>query len=231
MHWSRRALFGVVLAAGLAAPAAQAFPHIEAALAVEPSVASVGMTVNVTLSITNTGGDPMTLVNPFLSITAGDNLVSIVSNPWQSASAYLGPGIALSYTWTLIVLAQGTVNLTGWAAGYVNGNPTSFTSTAILVIPGPSSPPIRILNNRLRPGKTATVVLHGSPGKAVTLVVHDQAGRPLGPIGLGAVGLDAAGNGSFRFDGTVAGNRLATGVYWIVASGAVSAKAPGMVTK
>ena len=231
IHRNRRTLCVIALAAGLAAPAAQAFTHIEAALAVEPSVARIGMTVNVTLTITNTGGDPMTLVNPFLSITSGDTLVSLASVPWQSASAYLGLGMALSYTWTLSVLAQGTVNLTGWAAGYVNGQPTSFTSTAILVIPGPTSPAIRILNNVLRPGKTSTIVLHGTPGRAISLVVHDGAGRPLGPIGLGAVALDAAGNGSFRFDGTVDGKRLDPGVYWIVTSGSASAKAPVLVSK
>jgi hypothetical protein len=215
-----------MVAAGMAGSAAYGLDPVQASLAVEPSVAQVGMTVNVTLTVTNVGGLPFTDVNPFISVTAGATLVTLTSNPWLSASQYLPPGGSIRFTWTFSVSATGTVNLTAWASGYINNQPVSYASTAILVIPGPTSPTIRILNNAMRDSRPATVVLHGTPGKAVTLLLYDQAGRPLGPIGLGTVTLDAAGNGSARFDGRVQGTRLTTGVYWIVATGGASAKAP-----
>jgi len=220
-----------MLAAGLAGAAARgrAVP-VEAALALEPCVASIGDSVGVALTVTNTGTDAFSLVNPWLDMTSGAGLVTITAVPYQSASLYLPPGASAAFTWTLTVSGTGTVMLTGRAVGYINSQPYTAASSAILVIPVPSQPAIRVLNNVLRPGRTATIVLRGTASGAVTLVVYDESGAPLGPAAAGTVALDKNGYGSVRFDGAVRGRRLPTGVYWIAASGAVSAKAPVLVT-
>lgn len=221
----------LAVTAALAAALARAGPYpVEAALYPDPSVAVVGDMVTVTLSITVTGVDAFTHVNPALEITSGSELVSITAVPWQSASLYLPSGSTQLYAWTLTVSGTGTVRLTGMAGGYLLGQAYTAVSTAILVIPGPSQPAIRVLNNVLRPGRTATIVLHGSGPGTADLVVHDAAGAPLGRAGTGAVVLDGNGYGSVRFDGTVGNRRLSTGAYWIVASGGVSGRAPVLVT-
>jgi len=225
-----RLILRVVLAAGLAGTAARVrAASVEAALALEPAVAVVGQEVTAILTVTNTGVDVFTTVTASLSITSGSDAARIASGPNPGTAVDVLPGAAKTFYWTVSATGTGTVRLLGRADGYVLSQPFYVASSAILVIPSPSPPAIRILNNVLRSGTNATIILHGSASGSVTLVVYDQSGAPLGPVGAGPVPLDGNGFGSARFDGTVQGRRLSTGVYWVVASGAASAKAPLLV--
>jgi len=98
---------------------------------------------------------------------------------------------------------------------------------------GPPAPSGRteVRNNVIRTalGQTARINVHGGAANAaVTFVVYNQAGIPLGTIGAGAV-TDGQGDAVVAFDGKARGAVLKSGVYWIVVSGAVTARLPVMI--
>ena len=72
----------------------------------------------------------------------------------------------------------------------------------------------------------ASIVVRGKePGGTVTLWLYSQFGRPLMQIGE-AVTLDLDANAVVPFDGRLGGKPLPAGVYWVVATGAVSFRKP-----
>lgn len=219
----------IVAAAGPAGTAAAT--DIQAALAVDPGVAVPGMTVSVNLTATNTGAAVWTTISATLFLNSGQSLVTLISGPYFGGGASLNPGSSMTMTWTFSVVGTGTVAFTGQAAGVLLSQNVQVTADAVLSIPPPAPPALQILGNVLRPGRTATLVIHGSPpGGSVTLTLYDQSGTPVGRVGDGPVVLDGNGFGSARFDGTVRGTRLSTGVYWIAVNGAAASKAPILVT-
>ena len=222
---------GVVLAAVLAGAAVRvrATDPVQAAFSLDPPVAVAGQEVNVCLTVSNTGVLDFINVTPSLIMASGGDLVRVIWGPFPSIPVTISAGGVVYFVWTLSPTGAGTIRITGVASGNINSQAYSVGSTAILIVPGPATPTIRILNNVLRPGDHATIVLHGAPSGAVTLTVYDQSGAPLGPVGRYPVALDGNGFGSARFDGTVGGRPLSTGVYWVVASGAADAKAPVLV--
>lgn len=221
---------GLLLAGCLGGPAVANVDPIQAMLTVDPPTAIVGQTVSVYMTISNTGSTPFNNVSVFLSMPSGGGSAQLVTGLNPSPSNFIGAGQTMTFGWTLLVTGLGEVQLQGDATGTVNFAGDTVTSSVILLIPGPAAPALRILNNHLRPGRSAQLVVHGTASGKAALTVFDQTGAPLGPAGLGAVALDTAGNGSTGFNGVVSGRRLSTGVYWIVATGDASGKAPLLVT-
>ena len=222
----------LLLAAGVAGHAGRgrAFDQAQAMLTIDFPVAQVGQLVNLVLTVSSTGVNSFNYVNPTLTITSGSECVQLTYYSTPGGSVFIAAGTMQNFYWTYSVTGRGEVHFTGIASGYINSVAYSVSSSNILLIPGPSAPAIRILNNHLRPGRSARIVLHGTPAGAATLTVFDQTGAPLGPAGSGAVALDGSGNGSLRFDGVVAGRRLSTGLYWIVVTGSAAGKAPLLIT-
>jgi hypothetical protein len=77
---------------------------------------------------------------------------------------------------------------------------------------------------RVPQGDRATIVVKGPADGTVTLTLFNRRGAPVGTIEKSLV-LDGSGVGSVSFDGRIGGKALANGIYTVVASGAVSARA------
>ncbi|MEK7477438.1 MAG: hypothetical protein AAB152_17590 [Candidatus Coatesbacteria bacterium] len=107
-------------------------------VAVTPSPASVGQSVEVVLTVTNTGGTALNAVTPALAVTAGASALSPVSAPGALA---VPAGASRSFTWVHIVTGAATVELTGSATGTEAGTgiPRTVFGRAVLTALAPSA--------------------------------------------------------------------------------------------
>jgi len=109
-----------------------------ASLAVTPSPASAGQTVEIVLTVTNTGSDDLTGTVPALAIEAGASALSLVSAP---APATVSAGGSWSFTWSYDVVGAATVELTGSGTGTDAGTGRARTvfGRAVLTALAPSA--------------------------------------------------------------------------------------------
>lgn len=101
---------------------------ITAALSIGPSTVSVGQTVTVVLTITNTGSSSVTTLVPGLSFPVG--LFSLVTGPSPASVATLTVGSAATFTWTLSATGAGVFVLTGTGTGTESATSKTVTASA-----------------------------------------------------------------------------------------------------
>ncbi len=147
------------------------------------------------------------------------------------------------------VTITATINaIAGAPAGSFSRTVLSTNEAAAAHPAGPHGMTIRHNIVRLKYGTGGTsagfvspalVLLHGAPGGKVRLDIAGPTGRPLGEINRtffvigqdsgSTVTLNDQGNGSCTVEGSANGVQLGTGMFWVMASGAVTARAPLLV--
>ncbi len=91
---------------------------LSGALAVTPNPASIGVTVQVVLSVTNTGTANATGVMPALQINAGGSAVAYRTGPLPGGPVTLASGGgSQKFTWTYSVTGAAVIEFTGTASG------------------------------------------------------------------------------------------------------------------
>jgi hypothetical protein len=96
----------------------------------------------------------------------------------------------------------------------------------------PAAGKLQVRNPVVRIGTgTRAHILARAPkgGGNVEFFLYTRAGLPLGRLGTGPIGTDANDIAHLEFDGTLGSKPLATGMYWIVTTGAVSSRHQVMV--
>jgi len=212
----------------------------------EQPVAVLNYPCYLRVTVKNPNASDVTVTST--SVNLGPGLAGNVTAPWDQG---FGGGVQ-----TLIVPAGGQAVTTAifvptaTGAGNLTVTVGSGTSAAVHVTVNPiaaaaGAMEIRhniVLTTRSNGGVTfnqpALIVLHGSPGGLVHIEIRAPSGEDRGSVqsftsSSGAtqvvpVPLDAAGNGSFMWDGQ-AGTTLDTGVWWVIASGAVNARKPVLI--
>ncbi len=96
-------------------------PAILRASASSPATAVEDQTVEVTLTVTNTGGQPATGIVPAAAIGPGAGLVMAETGPLPSGPVTLAPGTAQTFTWTYTLLDSGSITFTLTAQGITCG--------------------------------------------------------------------------------------------------------------
>jgi hypothetical protein len=141
-----------------------------------------------------------------------------------------------------------TVSVPGMPTGTLSGTIWSADSPVVRQHAGSGGMEIRhnIIHVKYGNGVESTgytspalVLLHGPPGGKVQLAIAGPTGHPLGDINrtFYVIGLDSGstvtlndqGNGLCNIAGSANGTSLGTGMFWVMASGAVVARKPLMV--
>ncbi len=211
---------------------------LDAALAVSPTPAIVGQWVQVTLTVTNTGGVNANTVSPALQINSGGALVGAQGVVSPSGPLTLTPGGTQTFTWTYSVSGAGTVSFTGTASGSDSGtgNPVSASSSAVLITLQPSmlDAAMAIAPASVVVGQWVQVTLTvtntgGSDANGVspalqidtggTLVAAQGVVTPTGPVTLVPDSAQTftwtysvSGAGTVSFTGTASGTNSGSGV-------------------
>jgi len=203
---------------------------MDGALSARPAAPRAGDTVELVLTVTNTGSCDIISVTPYLDTNVGVANTTLGTSPnWASSVAF---GASRKFTWTVSLTGgAGTVSFTASAMGNL-----AMTAASVSLTVGPR-PPVPVIIIPLDPllyvpGK-ATIApnsfgiddpagkviirLRGDAGGAVTLKVYDSAGRYMGSYtatllanGTQIVNYDRDGWENFK---------PAPGAYWMVASG------------
>ena len=194
--------------------------------------------LTVTWRVTDIGQYSALNVVPSLAISAGATLVSLESGPMPATVGSLAAGASQDFVWTFHIKASGSVTFTASVTGTDTAppNPTiaaavtaSVVMTRLADTDLPPAGTFHIRNNILRigAGVPARIVLHAAGGGGtVDLALYTRAGAYLDRIGTGPVTLDAAGLAVIPFAGALSGSgkTLATGMYWVLATGALTDK-------
>lgn len=218
----------------------------------EPTVAA-GYPCYIRVTVTNPGGadahvsnNPMTLSGSLQGDTTG------------AFNSYNGPGGTIPAGSSVVTIA--TFVPSGNGSGSVTIGVNTDVGSGSVAIPvtvggvagfgamGKGTMTIRhnilLMNQTVAGGfafdKPALILLRGEPGGLVNLEVRAASGedrggvKPFTPGTLTAqltpIHLDAGGYGSYMWDGH-ANTTLDTGVWWIVASGAVNARKPVLIVE
>ena len=102
-----------IVEAGVLPPGA-----ISATLAASPVTQHVGRWVTVTLTAGNPGDFVLASVTPSLTVGAGIGLVSLISGPVPSSTAFLPPGWTQTFTWTFSVSGIGIADFSATVTGF-----------------------------------------------------------------------------------------------------------------
>lgn len=211
----------------------------------EHPVAVVGYPCFLKVTVKNPNASDVTVTAS--SIAVGSGLAGTVSAPFSDG---FGSGNV-----NLIVPAGGEAVGTGIFVPSAAGSGTLTVSvgsgsTPIQVSVGPVAAATESMEIRhniilttssgssINFNSPALIVLHGTPGGMVGLQLRAPSGEDRGsvqsytsPSGVtqgSPVHLDASGNGSYMWDGH-AGTTLDSGVWWVIATGAVNARKPVLI--
>ncbi|MEK7476764.1 MAG: FlgD immunoglobulin-like domain containing protein [Candidatus Coatesbacteria bacterium] len=99
-------------------------PGTLAAAAASPAEVSTGQAFLVTLTVTNTGGTPITALVPDVAVGPGAGLVTVPVAPVPATVATLAPGASVTFAWTFTATGAGAVGLSATATGAVCGSAT-----------------------------------------------------------------------------------------------------------
>jgi hypothetical protein len=187
-----------------------------------PAAASVGQTVRVVLTATNTGGSAVSGTLPAVAVAPGAGLVSLAAGPTPAGPVAIAPGAAQSFTWDYDVTGAGAVGFSATAAGSDACGPRAGAAAAWLMVETPAAlaASLAVVPPAVNAGQSLLVVL--------TITNTGQAAA-LG-VGPAAVRTDGAGTATLAagpFPGApvaVAGGASVTFTWTFTAS------APGMVT-
>lgn len=236
----------VATATWLVAASAQA-ARVASMVVSPPGPFVVGQIVTITYTISNTGTASESVPFPM----NGPTNVGLPSAAPGGAFTFQnwsgGSGGDGSFTSPVTIAAGGSYTVKWFARPNVPGTVTlSFSGTgagasrmvSVLTVgqahatgPGPGG--IEIRNNilRLEHRTTALILVHGPAGGTVTLTMFGPSG--VGLIDMATLTLDGNGQASFAYDGHgyggSTGKIMASGLYWIVASGDVKDRKPLMI--
>ncbi|HRU40206.1 MAG TPA: hypothetical protein P5511_10030, partial [Candidatus Goldiibacteriota bacterium] len=108
----------------------QTRPSLAASMAMWPSTASVGQTMTVTMTVTNSGQAAARAVSPTALVKSGTGNAGLSGGPVSSPSPWdISGGSSRTYTWTYLATSAGTFQLTGRAAG-TDGNDSSAVQSS-----------------------------------------------------------------------------------------------------
>jgi len=178
-----------VVEAGVLPPGA-----MSATLAVSPAVQHIGRWVTVTLTVGNPGGFVLASLTPSLGICAGAGLVSLISGPVPSSTAFLPPEWTQTFVWTFSVSGIGTAVFTATVTGYdlascatllVSSSATVMLESRIEEPPPPLNPLIlttpgaALDHNVISTAHGEVVLARIAPrdSSAVTVRVYTASGR------------------------------------------------------
>jgi len=98
-------------------PFAVGVAALRASLQAVPALVVTGMTINVTLNVTNVGLNPALNVTPSTLGLSGTGSASLLSGPAPASLAALLPGESASFSWTYRADTAGQVRWTGFVSG------------------------------------------------------------------------------------------------------------------
>jgi hypothetical protein len=193
-----------ILDAGVGGLTVLAPAKLVTAVLVLPSLASVGQWVQVTLTVTNTGGFNATGVSPAIQVNTASALVALQGTVTPPGPVLLAPGGCQGFTWTFSVSGAGLVGFTATASGTDagTGNPVlgAVTESLGTVAGGLLSAAMSITPSSAsaRQWVTVRLTVTNSGGVNVAdvnpciqansgggLVVLESGPAPAGPVTLG----------------------------------------------
>ena len=106
--------------------------RLEAALAVSPPLTTVGQTLAVALTVTNTGAvDASSVVPRVLAVGPGATIVSFVAGPIPPGPVTVAAGASQTFVWTYVTSAGGPVTFTGTVTGTDSVLSTALAASAV----------------------------------------------------------------------------------------------------
>jgi len=219
----------------LSAQAANGVPALDVGQLVSrlsraPATGLITKTVDLRITVTNTGTAPVSDVLPGLWVTSGDALVDSGSGPVPSGPVTLAAKASQTFTWTFNVLAEGSVGITATATGLDSGLGIPIDTVTTTVLPtlpgGRPVPAVELGGAWLIAGDVQAVglVVQNTGGDKITntvpalsVVGGTASGIPMsGPVPAGPLTIMPGGTTTFVWTYTFSG--LGT----VVFSGTVS---------
>lgn len=90
---------------------------LSAGMDMSPRPVPMGTSLQVVLTVTNSGAGQVTGLSPSLSVVSGASLVGLSTGPVPPTVASLSPGAAATFTWTFNAYAAGMVTLSATVTG------------------------------------------------------------------------------------------------------------------
>lgn len=221
-------LTGVLAACFLAATSRAA---VTVTLTQVTEAAVVGYPLQFLIDIRNTGASEVNIHNLGVGVSPNTRGTVTFGNTSQNFSGTLAAGGTRQLEAALTATAPGPLMITIDVL-YDALSATGKLSATVVDAAAVGTPPAgrmeirhNVVRTRRQTGEStvpALVVLHGAAGGTVHLTVIGVSGHPLGDTGT--VILDGQGQGTYLWK-----SWYDTGVYWIVATGAVNDRKPLLV--
>ncbi len=203
-------------------PFAVGVAALRASLQAAPALVVTGMTINVTLNVTNVGLNPALNVTPSALGLSGSGSASLLSGPVPASLATLLPGESGSFSWTYRADAAGQVRWTGSVSGTDSQtgqnvqSPPATSNTVTIAAPaalqaafsGPASANIgQTFTIQLQVTNQGGVTANGITPAPPTLSGSGSAMLLSGPDPASLPALQPGESGSFSwtYQGTAAG--------------------------
>jgi hypothetical protein len=189
-----------------------------------PATVALGGIMTVTMTVSNSGTLPASLVSPSALGVAGTGRVALVAGPVPASVAVLVPGTSTTFAWTWKALRGNDVAFRGHAAGVSVASAEAATNPVSIPEAGGSIDDLIVYPNPFEPAKApeGTVKFRFMPAFS-TVRIFTIAGEPVRDLTAGPEGMAEWDGRNDR------GSQVLTGVYVYVAKAPAGGRKTGQV--